>query len=85
MSDECRDRVRYSLSDKSGLLRIKDFRIEGRPDCSEAESALRALLVGQPLAEIDVGEIHQISSTCCGECMRTISKVIAECKETFAP
>ena len=82
---ECRDKVRYSLSDKSGVLRFEDFRIDGLTDCAAAESELRALLVGRPVAEIDVDEIHRISCPRGGACMRAIVKAISECKEMFAP
>ena len=77
-ADDCRDKVRYSLSDKSGTLRFEAFDIVDAPDCQDTADEMRRVLLGRPLAEIDVASLLGICCPANGQCMRAVADVIAE-------
>lgn len=83
-SGDCSDRIRFSLSDKSGVLRFEDFDIVGQPDCRQMAERLRGILLGRPLADIDVAEIRRVSCPGNAECMRAVAEIIEDTKATFA-
>ena len=83
-ADECVDKVRFSLSDKTGVLRIDDFDIVDAPQCTTFAEKLKRYLIGRPVAEIDVDYIRSLGCSGDGQCMRTIVDVIAEYHELFA-
>lgn len=83
MSDDCEDKVRYSLSDKSGAIRFEKFDIVGAPKCAPVAAALRERLLGRSLEEIDVAELEKMSCSGHGECVRAAVNIIAECKSLF--
>jgi hypothetical protein len=81
---DCRDKVRFSLSDKSGALRFERFDIVDQPECRRTLDDLRAILLGRPLLEIDLAEIKRISCPHGDHCMRAVSEIIEECQTMFA-
>ena len=82
---ECKDNVRFSLSDEKGYLSFKTFDIVSMPDCAELAEELRKYLLGRPLNEIDVDFIR--SKECprnVGMCIKQIAEVIQEHIEFFS-
>jgi len=79
----CRNRVRFSLSDKDGPLHFTAFDIVDAPECREVTEALKKHLLGRPLREIDAAEILRLPCERDGRCMRTVAGIIAECQEMF--
>lgn len=80
----CGDRVRFSLSDKSGVLRFEAFDIVGSTDCARMAEEIRKQIMGVPLAEIDLDQLRGLSCSGGGECIRAVLNVIEETMETFA-
>jgi hypothetical protein len=80
---DCADRIRFSLSDKSGALRFEHFDIAEAPECAQTATVLRELLLGQPLAEIDVEGIRNMSCLGNGQCFQAVANAIEECQATF--
>ena len=80
---ECYDKIRFSLSDKSGVLRFETFAIVGAPECGDMEQELRAYLVGRPLSEVDPGYLRSLSCKGDGACMRAVIQTVGEYKELF--
>ena len=83
MSNDCEDKVRYSLSDKSGAIRFEKFDIVGAPKCAPVAAALRDLLLGRSLEEIDVEELEKMSCPGRGECIQAAVNIITECQSLF--
>ena len=83
-ADECRDRIRYSLSDVSGTLRIESFDIADAPDCQNIADEVRSVILGRPIANIDVAELLRIF--CPGKrlCVCAIVDAIGEEQALFA-
>jgi len=82
-ANDCKDRVRFSLSDKSGVLRFERFDIADKPECQRVLTALRDILLDRPLSEIDLAEIEQVTCPHGDECTRAVAKVIQDCQKTF--
>ncbi|KPK75886.1 MAG: hypothetical protein AMJ79_09245 [Phycisphaerae bacterium SM23_30] len=81
--DDCCDKIRFSLSDKTGEFRFTDFDITDAPECTGQVKELRALLLGRRLADINAAEILRISCSGNGQCMRSVVSVIKEYQERF--
>lgn len=79
---DCIDKIRFSLSDKSGSLKFDDFDID-EADCRHIADELKKLLVNRPLAEIDAEEIRQMSCPGEGYCLQAVADVIAGCQRMF--
>ncbi len=82
---DCRDKVRFVLSDKTGALRFTDFEIVNAPECNGVARTLREYLLGQPLAELDLGYIREMTCTGNGQCIRDIVSVIEDTLSTLVP
>ena len=79
----CRNKIRYSLSDASGVLRFKAFDIVDAPECGDMREMLCKYLVGRPLVDVDVDYIRGLRCKGDGECMRTVIRVIEESQHMF--
>jgi hypothetical protein len=81
---ECRDNVRFSLSDETGVLKFKSFDIVNTPDCAKLAEELREYLLARPLREIDISLVRSME---CpherGHCIEAVAKVIEEHIEFF--
>jgi hypothetical protein len=75
---DCRDRVRLSVSDETGVMRVKRFNIAGAPECGEFADRLREMLLGRPLHDIDPDEIRGMSCRGDGLCGRAVADIIVE-------
>ncbi len=75
---DCRDKVRLSLSDETGVMRIKHFRIVDAPDCREFSDGLQEILLGKPLMDINTSEIRRMP--CRGDrvCGRAVADIVEE-------
>ena len=82
--DECTDRMRFALSDKTGVLRVVEFDIVDVPQCGEFAGVLKQYLIGRPLAELDLDYIRSLRCRGDGQCMSAIVDAIAEYHEMFA-
>ena len=82
-SKECRNKIRYSLSDASGVLRFTAFNIVDAPECGDIQEMLRQHLVGRPLADVDLDDIRGLRCKGDGECIRTVIRVIEESQHMF--
>jgi hypothetical protein len=81
---ECRDNVRFSLSDETGVLKFKTFDIVNTPDCARLAEELRKYLLARPLREIDVTFVRSME---CpqkrGYCIEAVARVLEEHIEFF--
>ena len=90
-SQECRDRIRFTLSKETGIQRFKDFKLVEGPECGEMGEALREYLEGRPLAEVDLGYMRGLKcpymrSLECqenGGCVLAVIDVIREYQDLF--
>ena len=80
---DCRDKVKLSLSDESGVLRVKAFNIVNAPECQELAESLRGHLLSRSLKDIDVIKIREMA--CCGDglCGHTVADIIEEYQSMF--
>ncbi|MFC1782956.1 hypothetical protein ACFL02_05155 [Planctomycetota bacterium] len=81
--DDCDDKVRFALSDKTGELRFTNFDIVGVPECVNVIEKLRVFLLNQKLADIDITEIIKMPCPGNGQCIQTIVRVIEEYQGRF--
>ena len=82
--DECTDKMRFTLSDDTGVLRVVDFHIKDAPQCSDLAEALKQHLIGRPVAEIDVDYIRSLRCPGDAKCLRAIVDAIVEYHNMFA-
>lgn len=82
---DCRDKVRFALSDSTGTLRFTDFDIVDAPECREVAQKLRGQLLGRPLADLDLDYIRGLSCGGNGQCIRDIVSVIEDHRAMLAP
>jgi len=80
---ECNDKIRFSLSDESGVLCFETFAIENAPGCRGVEEELRAYLVGRPLSKVDLGYLRSLTCAGDGVCMRAVIRAIEEHQQLF--
>lgn len=80
---ECRNKVRCTLSDRTGLLRFESFDIVDAPERGEMAAMLRHYLVGRALAETDAGYIRELGRMTHPLCAQVIAQLVEESQETF--
>ena len=80
----CKDNVRFTLSDETGVLKFKSFEIANTPACGKLAEELREYLFSRALGDIDIEVIRK--KKCphdVGTCGETIARVIEEHIELF--
>lgn len=81
---DCKDSVRFTLSDEAGFLKFKDFDIVNTPECAKLAEEIRKYLLTRPLREIDINVIRSMQ---CpnhrGLCIETVARAIEENLELF--
>jgi hypothetical protein len=82
-SGGCYDKIRFTLSDSSGVLRFTSFDFVDAPECAETARALGEYLVGRPLAEVDVEYLCAFRCAGSDSCMRALTEVIREHRGMF--
>lgn len=80
---ECRDKVRCAMSDKTGVLRFEGFDIVDTPECAETAAKIRKYLVGRALAEVDVRRIRDMGCDGDSLCARVVAQMVAESQAIF--
>jgi len=80
---ECDERIRFSLSDESGVLCFETFAIMDAPECRDLEQNLRAYLLGRPLSKADLGYLRGLTCHGDGVCMRAVIRAIEEHQQLF--
>ncbi len=75
---DCKDKVRLSVSDETGVMRIKHFNITDAPECREFAENLRKRLLGKPLDDIDAKEIREMPCKGNGLCGRVVADIVEE-------
>ena len=83
-SEECKDSLRYSLSDESGVLRFDGFEIVSSAECRETQKALQEYLVGRALSEVDLDYLRGLACSRGGGCMDAVIEAVQEHQEMFA-
>lgn len=84
-ADDCRNKVRFALSDSTGTLRFTDFDIVDAPECRDTAEALRQYVLGRPLAELDSDYIRQMTCAGNGQCICDIAGVIEDYRILLLP
>ena len=82
---DCRNKVRFALSDSTGTLRFTDFGIVDAPECREVAGTLKEYLLGRPLAELDLDHIRRLTCPGNGQCIRDIANAIEDYRAILAP
>ena len=80
---ECRNKVRCAMSDRTGLLRFKSFDIVEAPECAGMTERIRCYLIGRALAEVDLGYIREIGHDGHALCCRVVAQLVAESQGVF--
>ena len=81
--DDCSNKVRFSLSDETGVLRFTSFDIADVPDFCEMAETLQEYLVGRPLADVDAGYLRELSCSGNAECLRAVIRMVGEYQQLF--
>jgi hypothetical protein len=80
---DCVNKIRFSISDETGVLRFTSFDIVDPPESCQGLEALREYLVGRPLAEVDVDHLRELLGGSDGECRQTALRVVKEYQRRF--
>ena len=81
---DCRDNVRFTLSDDSGQLRFESFEIVDTSEC-QLTGVLQEYLVGRPLAKVDLDYLRSWRCTANGECLQAVIRMVCEYQAMFSP
>jgi len=81
--NECRNKVRCALSDRTGQLGFENFDIVNAPECTDTASRIRQYLVGRPLADVDPGRIREIGRDGNPLCARVVAHLVEQSQWTF--
>ena len=82
-SNDCYDKIRFCLSDDSGVLRFETFEITDAPECRGVEQTLRAYLVGRPLSKVDLDYLRTLTCDGDGVCMQAVIGAVEEHQQLF--
>ena len=82
-SQECQDRIRFTLSNATGVQRFKTFELVEGPECAGMGKLLREYLVGRPLAEVDLDYLQSLKCHRNGGCTLEVIEVIQEYQDLF--
>jgi len=82
---DCRNEVRFALSDSTGPLRFTGFDMVDAPECGKVAGRLKEHLLVRPPAELDLGHIRQATCAGNGQCIRDIADVTENSLAISAP
>jgi hypothetical protein len=82
---DCRDKVRLSVSDETGVMRVKHFNIIDAPECRDFADSLKEILLGRPLGEIDADEIRKMPCSGNGLCGRVVADIVEQYQSLVSP
>jgi hypothetical protein len=80
---DCANKVRFSLSDETGVLRFTSFDIVDVGGFCEIVETLQEYLVSRPLADVDVDYLRKLTCTGNGECLHTVIQMVEEYQQLF--
>ena len=83
-SDDSHDRLRFRLSDDSGVLCFMEVEILNPSTCRDMEDTLRKYLVGRALADVDLGYLCKLSCKGNDECLRGVIDEVHKYQQLFA-
>lgn len=81
---DCKDKVRFSISDSTGVLRLESFELVDMPMCQETAELIRTLILNKPLSEVDIDRLREIPCAHNRECVQVIAALLNEYKTAFA-
>jgi hypothetical protein len=76
--EDCYNRIRYSLSDASGVMRFTSFEIIDAPQCKNTNKLLREHLMSRPVADVDLDYLRGMTCELNGECIRTVIRIVED-------
>ena len=82
-AEQRHDRLRFRLSDKSGVLRFVEFEIVNASRCRGMEETLREYLLGRALADVDVSYLRGLTCVGNGECMHAVIREVQKYQYLF--
>ena len=82
-ASECSDRLRFRLSDDSGVLRFEEFTIVDALDCGDMQQTLREYLVGRSLADVDVDFLRGLKCPADGQCLHALIRAVEKYQQLF--
>lgn len=80
---ECREKVRCSLSDKTGVLRFDNFEIVDAAECEETADKIADYLIGRALSEVKADRIREIGRDGHALCANVVAQLVIESQEVF--
>jgi hypothetical protein len=81
--ETCRNRLRFRLTDASGVLRFAEFEIVDAPDCKGLEATLRDYLLGRSLADVDLGFLRRLRCPNHCDCMQAVIREVRKHQALF--
>ena len=81
---QCRDRIRFRLSDDSGALRFEAFAIVNATECGDMERTLREYLVGRKLVDVDLAYLRSLKCPLNGACLFAMLEVVEQHQRLFS-
>jgi hypothetical protein len=82
-AEQCHDRLRFQLSDKSGVLRFVEFEIVNASRCRGMEETLREYLLGRALADVDLSYLQGLACGGNGDCMHALIREMQKYQYLF--
>ena len=83
-AEQCDDRLRFQLSDESGVLRFVEFEIVDASRCRGMEETLREYLLGRALADVDLSYLQKLPCGGNGDCMHALIREVQKYQYLFA-
>ena len=83
-ASKCSDRLRFRMSDDSGVLRIEEFAIQNAAECQGMEHTLREYLVGRPLGDVDLEYLQRLRCPADGKRLRAMIEEVQKYQRLFA-
>jgi hypothetical protein len=80
---DCRDKLRFRLSDASGVLRFAEFEILDDGECYDMKATLRDYLVGRALADVDLDFLRGLTCAGGGACLEAVISEVQKCQCLF--
>ena len=81
--EQCHDRLRFQLSDESGVLRFVEFEIVNASRCRGMEETLRQYLLGRALADVDLRYLQGLACGGNGECIQALIREMQKYQYLF--
>jgi hypothetical protein len=80
-AEECRSRLRYRLSDESGVLRFAEFTIRSAP--AGEQDQLREYLIGRALTDVDLEHLEGLARADSRACTEAVIREVRKQRRRF--